>query len=137
VPSLFLSQARVLHDSEPFQNFFGAVILSSFLVSLVRTEMVPPSGSPNDEIFEIVDFVFTGLFTIELAVTWVAFWFFEFFRDGWHIFDAAIVGVSLASAVSDNIPGVNSIRAVRVLRALRLVKLLESTLYSACISQLN
>ena len=115
-----------MHDSQSFQNFFGAVILSSFFVSLVRTEMVPAPGSPSDKIFEKVDLVFTGLFAIELAVPWVAFWFFEFFRDGWHIFDAVIVGVSLASAVSDNISGVNAIRAVRVLRAFRLVKLPES-----------
>jgi len=52
----------------------------------------------------------------------LAFWFFEFFKDGWHVFDSAIVAVSLASIANEGMPAINSIRAVRVLRAVRLLK---------------
>jgi hypothetical protein len=44
--------ARKLHDSDKFQQIFGAIIMISFVVSLIRTEMVPAEGSEADEVFE-------------------------------------------------------------------------------------
>jgi voltage-gated sodium channel len=113
---------RKIHDSDAFQQFFGIVIMSSFLVSLVRTEMVPTPGTPVDDVFETLDDVFTGLFTVELLVTFVAHAIFLFFQDGWRIFDTIIVVISLLSASGAELPAVNSIRAIRVLRAVRLLK---------------
>jgi len=96
--------------------------MSSFLISLVRAEMVPDEGSEADGVFEIIDLIFTGLFAFELLVTLLAHWFFEFWTHGWHIFDSAIVAVSLASVANADMPAVNSIRAIRVLRAVRLLR---------------
>lgn len=96
--------------------------MTSFMISLVRTEMVPEKDSEADGVFEIIDLVFTGLFTLELAITLLAHWFFEFWTHGWHVFDSAIVGVSLASVAIPDMPAVNSIRAIRVLRAVRLLR---------------
>ena len=56
--------------------------MSSFLISLVRTEMVPEKGSEADGVFEIIDLFFTGLFTLELVITLLAHWFFEFWTHG-------------------------------------------------------
>lgn len=49
-------QIRTLtfHDSSLFQNFFAFVICVSFLISLVRSQMVPKINSPAD-VFEICD----------------------------------------------------------------------------------
>jgi hypothetical protein len=41
---------------------------SSFLISLVRSEMVPAVGSATDNVFERLDLVFTALFTVELSI---------------------------------------------------------------------
>ena len=75
---------EILHcpDGNPFQQFFGLVIMSSFLISLVRAEMVPEKGSEADGVFEIIDLFFTGLFTLELVTTLLAHWFFEFWTHG-------------------------------------------------------
>ena len=56
--------------------------MSSFLISLVRTEMVPEEGSEVEGIFEVIDLFFTGLFTVELVITLLAHWFFEFWTHG-------------------------------------------------------
>ena len=66
-------RARHVHDSEWFQSFFGLMILLSFFLSLVQTEMVPKSDTEAFLAFEIIDVTFTGLFTLELFVTMVAF----------------------------------------------------------------
>lgn len=36
----FLGAAKELHDADDFQKFFGAVIMMSFTISLIQTEMV-------------------------------------------------------------------------------------------------
>lgn len=66
-------RARHVHDSEWFQSFFGLMILLSFFISLVQTEMVPKSDTEAFIAFEIIDVTFTSLFTLELVITMVAF----------------------------------------------------------------
>jgi len=66
-------KARKLHDSARFQSFFGLMILLSFFLSLVQTEMVPAEDSEAFVAFEIIDVTFTALFTCELFVTIIAF----------------------------------------------------------------
>ncbi len=41
---------------------------ASFLISLVRSEVVPAVGSATDNVFERLDLVFTTLFTVELSI---------------------------------------------------------------------
>jgi hypothetical protein len=115
-------RAVKIHDHESFQQFFGCVICSSFLISIVRSEMVPPDDSDATNVFEAFDVVFTSLFAVELVVSFTAHFFFKFFKDAWRIFDTLIVLLGILSASGAQIPAVNAIRALRVLRALRLLK---------------
>ena len=69
-----------------------------------------------------VDLIFTGLFTVELIITYIAHAGWLFWRDSWRIFDFLIVCISLVSATGLNLPAVKQIRAVRVLRAVRLLR---------------
>ena len=39
---------------------FLKTLAASFLISLVRSEMMPAIGSPPDDVFEVFDVVFTG-----------------------------------------------------------------------------
>ena len=66
-------------------------ILVSFVASIAQTEMVPQAGSPEDQIFELIDEFLTGLFTVELLITMVSHAGWEFFQDSWKIFDTFIV----------------------------------------------
>ena len=102
--SVVRDKAKELHDTEAFQQFFGFVIMASFLVSLVRAEIVPLAHSRADDVFEVMDLVFTALFTCELLITFVAHFFLLFWQDAWRIFDTIIVVVSLVSASGANLP---------------------------------
>ena len=135
--------ALTVHDSDAFQQFFGVVITASFVISLVRTEMVPAEGSPDDKVFEQIDVIFTWIFTVELIVTFIAHAFLLFFQDSWRLFDTTIVVVSHISLSGADLPAVNSIRAVRVLRAVCLLKKSKSlrpivdALFSSILPVLN
>ena len=109
--------AKRAHDSDWFQQFFGAVIMANFIVSLVQSELIPADDTVAHAVFEILDYVFTALFTVELLVTIVGHCGLVFFRDGWRIFDTLIVGISLLAASGLKMPAVKSVRAIRVLRA--------------------
>ena len=54
--------------------------MASFTISLVQSEMVPIEGSFDDGVFQILDYIFTGLFTIELIVTFVGHMGLVFFQ---------------------------------------------------------
>ena len=41
----FINSAKELHDADNFQKFFGAVIMGSFTISLIQTEMVSEPSS--------------------------------------------------------------------------------------------
>jgi hypothetical protein len=117
-----INSAKELHDADDFQKFFGAVIMGSFTVSLIQTEMVPAEGSQADFVFFIIDIVMTAFFTVELIVTFVGHFGMLFFQDAWRIFDTIVVAVSYIGLSGMDMPAVKSIRALRVLRAVRLLK---------------
>jgi voltage-gated sodium channel len=117
-----INSAKELHDADHFQQFFGAVIMGSFTVSLIQTEMVPSEGSSADFVFFIIDIIMTALFTIELIVTFVGHFGLLFMQDAWRIFDTIVVAVSYVGLSGTDMPAVKSIRALRVLRAVRLLK---------------
>ena len=54
--------------------------MASFAISLVQSEMVPVEGSFDDRVFQMLDYVFTGLFTIELIVTFMGHMGLVFFQ---------------------------------------------------------
>jgi hypothetical protein len=75
-----MKEAKAMHDGDRFQQFFGAVIMLSFSVSLVQSEMTPAEPSDEDFVFQILDYCFTALFTIELIVTFVGHCGLIFFK---------------------------------------------------------
>ena len=122
------SAAHKLLDMPAFQTFYMLCILLSFLLSVIGAEINPPTGPEHTsedpvkaKAFAILDDIFTGLFTIELIVNMVAFWFKEFFDDGWRVFDLVAVTGSLISAIEADVPAFHPLRAVRVLRAVRIL----------------
>ncbi|MDC1036080.1 ion transporter, partial [bacterium] len=64
----------------------------------------------------ILDRICLAIFVVELALKLLAYRF-RFFRDGWNIFDFAIVAVSLVPAAQS----LSVLRSLRILRILRVV----------------
>ena len=49
-------------------------------------------------------------------------WFWEWYRDGWNIFDFVVVGASIASDFSPPLPSLDILRLFRVFRIVRVFK---------------
>jgi voltage-gated sodium channel len=75
-----------------------------------------PSNQFRDEI-SFWDDIFLYIFTLELAVEFVAQGPRRWAHNGWNWFDFVIIGASWLSSV----PGVTALRAFRVIRVFRLV----------------
>jgi len=68
-------------------------------------------------LFEFLDAAITWLFVAELALKLYVYRF-QFFKEGWNVFDFLVIGVSL-------IPGASAFTVLRALRVLRVLRLLR------------
>lgn len=110
--------AKQLTESQPFQAFIVTVILVAGLLAGIETDrsLVERMG----ELFHALDFAVISIFVLEIGLKIIAHGRrpFDFFRDGWNVFDFLIVGFSLLPVGG---PFFTVIRLARVLRLLRLV----------------
>lgn len=68
-------------------------------------------------LLEFIDNAITWFFVAEIALKlYVYRW--QFFRDGWNVFDFTVIGISL-------IPGASAFTVLRALRVLRVLRLLR------------
>lgn len=91
-----------------FLIFANAIILGA----LTFTE---PDTSWHRQLL-LLDYAILAIFVVELVLKLIA-WRLRFFRGGWNIFDALVIGVSLVPAIG----AFSVLRSMRVLRVLRLL----------------
>lgn len=94
------------------------ILLNAFLLGIETDPWIRFSYGP---LIQAVDYVILAVFVMELVLK---LWLYRlaFFRDGWNLFDFAIVGGSLFS-----VGGTMSIlRTLRIFRALRLMTIVPS-----------
>ncbi|EPX84129.1 Ion transport protein [Rubellimicrobium thermophilum DSM 16684] len=118
VPGLRARLARWI-ESPPVRRAIMAVIL--FNAGLLGLETSPRVMAAAGPLILALDRICLAIFVAELAVKLCAFGG-RFFRSGWNLFDAFVVGVSLAPAGQ----GLSVLRALRVLRVLRLISIAPS-----------
>jgi voltage-gated sodium channel len=111
---------RRLVASNAFQNTIVAVIILNAIAIGVQTYPIP--GWLNT-LVELVDWVFLGVFVVELALRFAADGFrpTRFFRSGWNIFDFLIVAVAFIPGLTNN---GTVLRLLRLLRVTRLIKMM-------------
>ena len=118
--------ARMLFESLPFQCIVAVLISANFLSNAYESEMngrlVDIGGNPSrtQKFLSDIDLFFTSAFTIELVINMYGHLFWDFFTDGWSIFDLCIVSISLLSLFS---PALASISVFRLMRAFRVVRI--------------
>ncbi len=101
-------------ESAGAQKFITAVILfNAVILGLETSDMVMASVGV---LIGVLDRVCLVIFVVELALKLLVYRL-RFFRDGWNIFDFAIVAVSLAPAAQS----LSVLRSLRILRILRVV----------------
>ena len=102
-----------------FQNFIlGVILVTAVIVGLETSEtLVERSGG----LFELVDLVVQTVFVGEIVIRLLAHWpgIGRFFRDGWNVFDLAVVAASL-------LPQAGAFAMVaRLARLLRVTRLIS------------
>mmetsp|Transcript_41374 Transcript_41374/g.86847 ORF Transcript_41374/g.86847 Transcript_41374/m.86847 type:complete len:436 (-) Transcript_41374:118-1425(-) len=102
-------------DDEKFQMFILLLIATNSIMIGVGTFPLIKENPGLERIFEIIDLVVLIIFTMESIIQFVFNGFRRFFRDGWLVFDLAIVVISWISVE------IEELRSLRVFRALRFV----------------
>ncbi|XP_074787230.1 voltage-dependent L-type calcium channel subunit alpha-1F isoform X2 [Athene noctua] len=123
------SQHRVwaMVNSTAFEYImFILILLNTIALAVQHYEQ----SKPFNYVMDLLNMVFTGLFTIEMVLKLIAFKPRHYFADAWNTFDALIV---VGSVVDIAVTEVNSsedssrisITFFRLFRVMRLVKLLS------------
>lgn len=116
-------------DNKYFEFFIlGCIILNTIALGLnwyQRPDII-------DYALEVINYVFTGIFTMEALMRILGLGFKRYFKDGWNIFDIIIILGSyigiLIEAFTTLSVGVQTtiLRAFRISRILRLVRRAKS-----------
>jgi hypothetical protein len=100
------------------------IILTNFAIDVIEAEMQPANDSPAAEAFYVFDILFTSLYAIDLAANVLAHWLWPFLRNGWNVFDAFVISISITCLTVESLSqsSFNSLRTIRAIRAVRLLK---------------
>ena len=101
-------------ESAGVRKFITAVILFNAVILGLETSTMVMARFGT--FIGILDRICLAIFVVELVLKLLAYRF-RFFRDGWNIFDFAIVAVSLVPAAQS----LSVLRSLRILRILRVV----------------
>nr|XP_026689963.1 voltage-dependent L-type calcium channel subunit alpha-1D isoform X2 [Ciona intestinalis] len=110
-------------------NIFNNGIFVCIMLSSVALACEDPIDSKSElnEVLKYFDYVFTGIFTVEIILKMVAYGVIlhkgSFCRNSFNLLDLLVVGVSLISIFgnSDGFSVVKILRVLRVLRPLRAI----------------
>ncbi|XP_048222168.1 sodium channel protein type 4 subunit alpha [Perognathus longimembris pacificus] len=81
-----------------------------------------PMTEHFDNVLSVGNLVFTGIFTAEMVLKLIAMDPYEYFQQGWNIFDSIIVTLSLVELGLANVQGLSVLRSFRLLRVFKLAK---------------
>ena len=72
------TSAREAYTSNGGQYLVGGMILAAFFASIVQAQVLPEEGSDQEHAFQILEYIFTGFFTLELLLNVFGHWFLPF-----------------------------------------------------------
>lgn len=127
----FVARAGAWVESAPVQKFITAlIIINAVILGMETSPSIVAAAGP---LISALDNAILAVFVVEIAVR-MAYRRGAFFKDGWSLFDLAVVAIALAPTT----PGLAVLRALRVLRVLRLITVLPKLkmIVSALLSSL-
>ncbi|XP_061446623.1 sodium channel protein type 4 subunit alpha-like isoform X2 [Rhineura floridana] len=81
-----------------------------------------PMTEAFNHVLNVGNLVFTGIFTAEMVLKLIALDPYEYFQQGWNIFDSIIVTLSLVELGLANVQGLSVLRSFRLMRVFKLAK---------------
>lgn len=112
-------RARLVVESKFFERFITAIIVINAIGLGLETS--PAVMDRVGTIVSLLDRIAIAIFVVELLIKLFAYRL-AFFKNGWNVFDLAIVSAALVPAGEQ----FSVLRALRILRALRLVSVVPS-----------
>merc|ERR1719397_2379469 len=126
----FIMFNRMIAQNPRFNEF---VLLVIMLNTITLAIYWPTITSETENVLEILNYLFTLFFTIEMIIKLIGLGFKGYVADNWNVFDGLIVIVSvieslssLANPSADGGGAISALRAFRLLRVLRLLGQFES-----------
>ncbi len=113
------NRVRAFVEAKRFEHFIIAVIVINAIG--LGFETSPTIMAQAGGVISQLDRLALGIFIVELALKLFAYGW-RFFKNGWNVFDLAIVSAALVPAGDQ----FSVLRALRILRALRLVSVVPS-----------
>ena len=125
------NRLSLFYNSKRVQVAVATLIALNFASTATLLQMRPElNEEPYDpqvlQWLEQIDQIFTILFTLELLLNISAHWFKSFVSNGWNLFDAFIITISLVSLGPIQLPFFKAFRIMRAFRILRLFGKLQS-----------
>ena len=114
------------------QSLVAVMIATTFLLSIFEAQFLyggdweDASGGTVSykealRIFDTTSDILTVFFMVELVLSMTAYWFWQFWGNGWFLFDTFVVAMSVVElALPDDMPGVKQMRILRSFRVFRL-----------------
>jgi len=112
-------RVRAFIETDRFQKFIvGVIVANAILLGFETSKSVMARFGG---LLHFLDQLALAIFVAEIAVKLYVYRL-AFFKNGWNLFDFAIVAVSLVPSSE----GLSVLRALRMLRALRLISMVPS-----------
>ncbi|WP_223421823.1 ion transporter [Tateyamaria pelophila] len=110
--------AAFLESSNTTRFIMAVIILNAITLGMETSPELMNLAGP---LIIMIDRICLTIFVIEILAKLVAYRF-NFFRNGWNLFDFVIVGVALVPGSG----GLSVLRALRILRVLRIISVAPS-----------
>jgi len=104
--------------------FERTIMFAIFLTSMQLAAYDPcddDSNSVKSKVDKYLDYVFLGVFTVELILKHIAYGFCVYWAGGWNRLDALVVSTGFVTLA----PGMDSLVAIRLLRILRPLRIVN------------
>lgn len=120
--------ARRVAESHGFQNFIlGVILVTAVIVGIETSDLLMERYGG---LFELADMVVQTIFVLEIVIRLLAHWprLGRFFRDGWNVFDLAVVTASLLPQAGAFAMVARLLRVTRLVSVFPELRLIVSTM---------
>ena len=118
-------------SSKGLENVINVVIFFNMISMGITYD---GSTSKYQWVLDILNYIFTGIFTLEFLIKIIGLGVYRYFHHGWNGFDCFLVVTSIIDLIIGSLNDITSaflktfqlIRVLRVLRVLRLIRLFRT-----------
>ena len=101
------------------QTFVAFLLVVNFGINIVETE-IPDMSRETSNTFDSIDHAFTIFYVLELMLNLFVNWFWPFVCNGWSMFNALAVLMSVVGALLNTFSSGQSNNYLSIIRSIRM-----------------